>query len=290
MERAAVFVLLGVTELFGGREAIAREAFRQALGLDPSLTVDTLRELHSDLLRVFDAERERLPRVTLEAPVDTVVAAAGGRWRFAVHTTRRARVVIAIAEQAAPGSVVHQDSQIVTGVALFEWDLRRSDGRPLATAGYAFRITAQDDAGLSAPPVERRLSLDSVPVDTQPLPPPLPDTAFAPESALVKVRQPGALVRGLFFGVLTASLAAAAPGRQHTASQEAPMIVGAIVAIGGTTGFLKGRTAQRPIPENIRRNSELRDEDARARRAIAQVNARALENRWLRVRLTGGLR
>lgn len=68
------------------------------------------------------------------------------------------------------------------------------------------------------------------------------------------------------------------------------MIVGAIVAIGGTTGFLKGRTAQRPIPENIRRNSELRDEDARARRAIAQVNARALENRWLRVRLTGGLR
>ncbi len=56
-QRVRAFVLLGVTHLILRQEREARDAFRQALQLDPQLRVDSLADLSSDLLAVFDAER-----------------------------------------------------------------------------------------------------------------------------------------------------------------------------------------------------------------------------------------
>jgi hypothetical protein len=285
-ERGAVLVLLGITELFAGRETVAREAFRQALALDPGITVDTLHDLHSELLRVFDAERERLPRLTLEAPLDTQVAAADGRLRLVVRTTRRARVRIIITERAAPATVVHEDTQIVTGATAVEWDLRRADGRGPAPASYTLRVTAQDDAGLTAAPVVRFVAVDSVPPDTQPLPPPLADTALLPESASVRTRNTGALLRGLLFAAGGVFLAVYS-GPERPNRDAKALVVGGAIAVGGTVGFLTGRNTTRPIPENVVRNARTRDENARQRRDVEAANARLRESPRLRVRMTG---
>ena len=59
-EHVRALVLFGITELSAGREQPARLLFRQALVLDYRLNLDSLAELHSDLLRVFNAVLEEL--------------------------------------------------------------------------------------------------------------------------------------------------------------------------------------------------------------------------------------
>jgi len=61
------YVLLGVTELIGDREFSARLAFREALRYYPDLRIDSLAQLHSNLLAVFSAERAALPPGTRPA-------------------------------------------------------------------------------------------------------------------------------------------------------------------------------------------------------------------------------
>ena len=56
-DRMRGLVLLGITELILGREQGARQAFRQALVLDPTLRVDSLADLSSDLPSIFNGER-----------------------------------------------------------------------------------------------------------------------------------------------------------------------------------------------------------------------------------------
>lgn len=68
-QRVRAFVLLGITHLMLRREREARGAFRQALLLDPQLRVDSLADLSSDLLSVFNSERGTLPAPTVVATV-----------------------------------------------------------------------------------------------------------------------------------------------------------------------------------------------------------------------------
>src|SRR5262245_1064220 len=61
-ERLRGYTLLGIAELVAGRRAEARQAFREALALDRDLRVDSLADLHSDLLSTFGAEKAALAR------------------------------------------------------------------------------------------------------------------------------------------------------------------------------------------------------------------------------------
>jgi hypothetical protein len=62
-EKQRAFVLFGVTELTAGRTDGARRAFREALALEQTLRVDTLAELHEELVITFEAERAAMAAV-----------------------------------------------------------------------------------------------------------------------------------------------------------------------------------------------------------------------------------
>src|SRR5437899_360525 len=55
--RARAFTLLGIAELLRNNRTAAVFAFRQALRIDPSLRIDSLADLHSDVLTVFMEQR-----------------------------------------------------------------------------------------------------------------------------------------------------------------------------------------------------------------------------------------
>ena len=59
-ERVRAYTLLGIAELAAGHRQPATRAFREALALDPGVRVDSLADLHPDLLSTFDAERAAL--------------------------------------------------------------------------------------------------------------------------------------------------------------------------------------------------------------------------------------
>jgi hypothetical protein len=65
-------------------------------------------------------------------------------------------------------------------------------------------------------------------------------------------------------------------------------LVGGSVAIAGVIAFISGGSERHPLPDNVRRNAELRQQDAASRAAVEAANARARENAPVRVRLEGG--
>jgi len=67
-EKLRAFVLYGVTELTASRADGARRAFREALALDPTLSVDSLAELHEALVLAFTGERSALEAAARPAP------------------------------------------------------------------------------------------------------------------------------------------------------------------------------------------------------------------------------
>lgn len=280
-ERLRAFILLGIAELTE-HQTQAREAFRQALLLDPTARVDSLRDLASDLVTVFDAERTRVLAIRLEAPVDTELSVGGGHLPLVARPTRRARVLLTIA--GSNGSVVHSDSQLVVGSATFDWDLRLPDGSPVAPGAYTLRLSARDSVS-EAVPVGRTLTIELVPVDTQPLPPPLAPSAFAPETARVRAHQPAALLGGVVFGAAAGALCCVF--KQEGGTDRRAFAVAGTLTLGGIIGFASGRYVRRPVAENVERNRQVRERDAQTRAAITQANTRARQHARMRLRLTG---
>src|SRR5437899_1780277 len=96
-EQTRGWTLLGVAELLRGRTVSARLAFRHGLERDPQLSVDSLGYLHSELRRVFAAEREAfrleadaaVPVIAVRLPADTVVTPNAGQWPIEVQPRRR---------------------------------------------------------------------------------------------------------------------------------------------------------------------------------------------------------
>jgi alpha-tubulin suppressor-like RCC1 family protein len=83
------FVLLGVAELMAARQDAARQAFRNALALEPGLRVDTLADLHSHLLLVFGSALSSVTAVSfrLVFTIQPSSVAAGAAVSPAVQVT-----------------------------------------------------------------------------------------------------------------------------------------------------------------------------------------------------------
>ena len=292
-ERVNAFILLGVTDLVADRATQARNAFRQALELDPTVQVDTLRDLHSDLLRVFAAERERVLRFVVTMPQDTLLASAGGRVDFVVRTSGRGHVTLTISDPRIAGErgVVAVDSAVVDGTGTLRWRVEPPAGGPGARVAYTLRITARDEAGVAATSAVRAVTVEREKVDTQRLPPVLSPSAFASESALVQAHPGGPFARGLFFGAAAASLAYLVVGGEKVSGDRdaKPYVVGGAVAVSGLIGVIKGHRAVRPVPDNILHNQQLREQDTQQRAEIAQANARVRDTAHVRVRITSVL-
>jgi hypothetical protein len=246
--------------------------------------VDSLANLASGLIPVFEAERARLLVLRLEAPSDTRVPVQTGRLQLTARTSHRANVVLSIASGDA---VVRHDSQTVAGTAILEWDLRTDDGAVISPGEYVLRINASDSLGEVASAFEAIMTIEPATGDTQPLPPPLDPSAFAPESVTVlSQRQPKALVRGLVLGAATAFLSSLGPSGKDNPDPKA-VAVGGALAVVGIVGFFTEGAVTRPLRDNIQRNRELRERDAQGRATIIHANAQTRLAPPLRIRIQG---
>jgi hypothetical protein len=155
-ERVRAFVLYGVAELSGGHQDAAQAAFREALALDPALRVDSLADLHSDLLTVFkplrrpEAEPSRAPRGVLEirgVPANGRLAVDDQPWpeprREVTPGLRRVLVT-------APGYAAYRDSVTVDSGATVVLDVRL---RLMPVAVDTARPVAPPAATAARPPL-----------------------------------------------------------------------------------------------------------------------------------------
>jgi hypothetical protein len=280
-QQADAYVLLGAVELTIGREAEARAAFRSALALDPGRSVDTLAGLQSELLRVFTGERDRLLRVGITVPTDTLVA-SDGHLPITARPSRSALVVFILSDSAG---LVRADTHVVSDSAVFVWDLRGRTGVVAAPAEYDLQVVARDAAG-AARPWRWSLNVAREQVDTQPHPAPPDPSVFLPESTAARTRQPSALVHGLLLGV--AALAAPLVLERASGGSGDPgayAVAGALVA-AGIMGYVSGPRTTRPLPANVEYNGRLRADHQRERDAVAQANERARARARVRIRST----
>src|SRR5260221_4511512 len=153
-EQARAWTLLGAAELMRGRSVSARLAFRHALERDPSLSVDSLTYLQSDMRRVFAAEREAFrlesddgpPGVTVRLVTDTVIAPNAGQWPIEVQPRRPARVIASLARATARADILWSDTESVNLAGVIGWDLRVR-GAPVAPGRHVLRVMATDTLG-----------------------------------------------------------------------------------------------------------------------------------------------
>ena len=299
--RVRASVLYGVAQLTRGNAPAARLAFRAALQIEPTERVDSLAFLEPDnLLREFNAERsavapvaaaapapvERLT-VQAESPADTTLAPREGRLPITPRPSRRASAIVAVGPADAPTVVLWGDTLEAGASGALGWNLRGRDGALVAPGRYALRATAVDSAGVVSATIERVLVVSRLAADTQPLPPPLQPSAFAPETLRLRHGSPGAVLVGAALGAAAAVLPTAF-GRtelnQGLAGDQTAYAVAASVGVAGLVGYLGGHR-MRYSPENVQRNAELRRTDAARRAAVAAANAEARANAPVRVRL-----
>ncbi|HET7789564.1 MAG TPA: hypothetical protein VFK78_02120 [Gemmatimonadales bacterium] len=276
-ELAVGSVLTGAGELILGHEAKARAAFEEALSRDARIRVDTLASLHSRLRRVFEEVRAAPPTVSVTVPSDTVIARDTGALQIVVRTSRAVPLTV---EVLAGATAELEASQSFSGPVIFPW--KPAGG----TAGErTLRVVAHDSGG-DRTAFNGSLAVERVTPDTLPVPPPLPDSAFLPESAYGWTRQPRALFRGLGFGAAAAALAAL--GNEAGGGDGRAIAVGGVISVSGLIGYFKGRRGTHPIPANVKRNRDRRAAEQAARDSIAAVNLARRSAGGLRIIVTGG--
>jgi hypothetical protein len=308
-QRVRAYVLYGIAQLSAKNASAARQAFRQALQLNPGERVDSLEFLEPEnLLREFNAERLALapgpaaaPAPAVVAPVpftvqvalpaDTTLAPAEGRLPILLAPSRAAKVTVTLASASTPSAPLWADTLQAGAAGALGWDLRNRDGALVPPGRYRISATAVDSAGHAAPAVTRVIVISRAPADTQALPPPLARSALLPEFTSVSHRSASGLLLGAGLGA-AAALLPSALGRPELnkglASDGTAYLVAGSVAIAGVIAFVAGGQERHPLPENVRHNETLRQQDAANRAAIVEANARARENAPVRVRLEGG--
>lgn len=301
-ERVRGFTLFAIAELIRGNRTAARQSFEQALRLDPTLRVDSLADLQSDVLVVFGEVRAAiLPGLTVagplftvrvDLPADTVVPSDGGRLVVSVRPTTGARVVTVLEPEDSAGVVVWSDTQFVAATGIVAWDLRGRDAEIVPPGRYVLRVTATYSTGQPSPLVEHVLVISRLPVDTMPHPPSLPDSAFEPETLRLRLGPARSLVAAAAFGA-AAALLPSALGRGELNQGRGPggaaYAVGGALSVAGLVSFLAGHRS-RPIPASIARNRERWEQHERQRARIVEANAAVLRSAAVRVQLEGAAR
>lgn len=292
MLRVRAFTLVGIAELLRGNRVSARQAFEQALRIDPSARIDSLSYLHSEASVAFGEARTavgslRRPfAVSLDLPRDTIVAAREGRLRLDVRPTTPARVAITIAPLDNPLSPVWTESLVVDVGAGALWNLAYGDSGIVPEGRYLLRVAATSSSGEAAPIVEQVVRVTRQAVDTQPAPPRLDSSRLLPES----LRLPRASRNRLAFGALLGVGALLTPSLLGSGDvgggRGRAVLVGGAVAIAGVVGFLTGHRDQ-PLPENLAFNRQVREVDANARATAASQNVRLRAAAPIRIQAEG---
>ena len=300
------WVLYGIAQLWRDNAAGARQAFRQALQRNPTLRVDSLDFLHENLLREFNAERVAVApapapvtpaapvvarlTVAAELPRDTTLAVDGNVLPITLRPSRRARGIVTVSPADAPTVILWGDTLPVGASGAVGWNLRGRDGALVTPGRYALHLSAVDSAGEESAPIQRIVTVERVPADTQALPAPLQQSAFLPETLRVRKASAGAVLVGAGFGVAAAVLPTAL-GRTELnsglAGDGTAYVVAGSVTLASLVGFLTGVQA-RYSPENAERNAETRQQDAAMRSRIVTANAQARARAPVRVRLEAG--
>jgi hypothetical protein len=281
-EQTRAFVLYGIAELMRENRGSARQAFRQALRLDPTLRIDSLAFFHGELQREFAVERAAMTpartalSVDLDVPFDTTVSPPNGRLRITTKPSSHARVNITVAPADAPLTSVWSDSQEVATSGTVAWNLRSRDSLLVPAGRYVLRATAIDSLGHRTPPAEWVLLITRPGLDTTVFPPALGDSVYKPDSAR---SHPGSV--WWLIGGAAGSVAVAAANSQGKGARTIPITVGVVIF------FLTKKTREEPEAE---RNRELRAQDAKRRAAIAQANAHAKAIAPIRIQVEGVFR
>ncbi len=297
-EQVRAWVLYGIAQIvrsqLSGQDlaAVARNAFRHALELSPSEQVDSLNVFGDDVSRLFNAERANLAgaapvRLALElvAPADTLIP-PDGHLPILARPSARARVVLTLGPADNVSSTIWTDT-IPPGGTAAGWSPRAPAAGVVTPGRYALRATATDSAGQVFPTVERILIVSRAAADTQPLPPPLDPTTFAPETLHLRRGPPTTLLWGFALGaaIAGASQLLGNPDVNNGLSADGTAYaVAGGVSLAGVVSWMTGRRA-RPLPENIERNRVQRENDRRQREAITRANATARERADVRVTL-----
>ncbi len=302
-EVTRAWVLYGIAQLLRDQVSLARQAFRQALQRDPGLRVDSLSFFHDALEREFGAERAvvappagpaapaaaSLLELTLTVPADTTLPVPGGILPLEARVTRRARVVVAISPDADRARVVWSDTQDIRAMTTGGWNLRAPDGSPIAPGRYGLRATATDSGGAVSRTIERLLEISAVPVDTASHPPLLTAADFQPEARRIPRRSAAGLTAGLVLAGAVAVLPTVIGNAQLNsglAGDGTAYAVAGALSLATVVGFVTGYRTE-ALPENAQANRELRERDARERRAIVEANAGARARASVRVRVAG---
>ena len=285
-EQLRAWTLLGVAELMRGRQQAARFALRRALERDPQLRVDSLGYLHSDLRRVFAAERENV-RLDTEPPaligvrgaVDTLLTPAASRLQIEVAPRRRVRLTATITPNGR-NDPIWSDDQVVNGTGMFEWDLT-AGGVPVQPGRYLLRVQAADPLG-RLQPATRTLLITRNGVDTLGVPE-LDQSELLPDS--VPVRAANSILAGAALGVGTLALASLLGNDQlQGGGGSAKIVVAGSVSVAAIVGFLNGRQ-KRYSPANAMYNDEVIARHNARVMEINDENQRRLASAGLRVRL-----
>lgn len=304
-ERLRAFTLLGIARLMQGDQTAAKQSFQQALRIDPTTRIDSLGDLQSDAVTIFSQLRaaldpERLavrqaatmgvpPQMPVFHAADTTLALDDPAFVLTVQPNVTLRVVTTVTTDDITAQVQWADTQMVApGRKDVVWSLRRPVGGYIAEGRYRVRMQAHDSSGQGAPAFERILVVARARVDTQPLPPPLPASSFAPET----LKAGHGKVRVLLSGAALAALATATPlmfgnPTLNTGLSGDPTsyAVGGGVAIASVVAFVKGRQPARPDLDAISRNQKLRDDLKRRRDLIAASNQAARQRAPLQVKV-----
>jgi hypothetical protein len=306
-ERVRALYLYGIALMLKERadRPMAQDVFRQAIRLSPSLRIDSLNVFGDEVVQEFQTALQAVSlaaepgaaapavvrlTVTVEVPSDSTLAVAGELLPIVPRPSRRARGIVTVSPADAPTFLVWGDTLPAGGTGALGWNLRDRDGALVQPGRYALHVSAVDSTGEESAPIQRILTVERVPVDTQPLPPPLAPAAFEPETLRLKRASPSVLLVG-------AGLAAAAAllpevlartelneGRDRDATS---LAIAGTAAVAGVIGFVAGHRVQ-PVPEAARRNADLRQRDAASREEIVRTNAEARANAPVRVRLEAG--
>ncbi len=308
-QRVRAYVLYGIAQLTAKNVSAARLAFRQALQLNRGERVDSLEFLEPEgLLREFNAERLALgPEVAAPAapaavvagpltlqvalPADTTLPAADGRLPILLAPSRAARAAVVVASAAAPSAPLWTDTLPAGATGAVGWDLRGGDGTLVPPGRYRISATAVDSTGKASPTVTRFVVVMRMQPDTQEMPPGLQPSAFLPEARSVTRRSTSGLLCGAGLGAAVAvlpSLLGRSELNQGLGSDGTAYLVAGSVTVAGVIAFFTGRHEQQPLPENVRRNDALRQQDAAGRAAIVEANTQARANAPVRVQLEGG--
>jgi len=288
--RAATRAAMALFSMAAGRKDTAladsaRAYFGVAFRTEPRYEPDP-GEMGPEMRAVMEAARARVLGLVVNTPSDTLLPPSGGVLVITAQPTHQAVVRLRITRgDAREGPTVRVDLRESGGEARFAWDYHLSDGSLLSPGRYTLIVEGRDARGEVSPVIERSFRVAREVVDTLAHPPPLTPDAFAPETLSLKRAPAGVLLAGVALGVGTVGLEralgnSALAGGKPTGTGS--YVVAGSVSLVAIVGFLAGHRT-RPVPENILRNEELRQQYTRDLEAVAAENDRRRENARVRI-------